>query len=94
MSSLQLLIATMARMHAQAAQAQIPSRDMAPNPSMSMPSLALLWRGAVSSLGMTSMNATYRNVPASKQNLSRVAECGDFRWKVPCNIVVQRKALT
>lgn len=84
----------MARMHAQAAQAQIPNRDMAPNPSMSMPSLALLWRGAASSLGMTSMKATYRNVPANKQSLSRVPQYGDFRWKPPCNIVVQGKALT
>jgi hypothetical protein len=39
------------------------SMDMSPKPSISMSIFIRRWLGSASSLGMTSITATYRNVP-------------------------------
>ena len=49
------------------AQAHTASSDIAPKPTMSMTSLSVRCAGCASSRGMTSMNATYKNVPADQE---------------------------
>ena len=47
--------------------------DIAANPAKSMTSLAVLWLGIASSLGITSMNATYKNVPAMQKKSNEIS---------------------
>jgi len=64
------------------------SSDMAPKPRQSMPSLLKPCAGDSISLGITSINATYRNVPAKDDKGEILAigliaprESSCFMWK-------------
>ena len=48
-------------------QAQMARRLITPKPRMSMHSFTVRWSGTASSRGMTSIKATYRNVPVQEQ---------------------------